>query len=233
MSSSQEQGARLQQGDQWISERIGEAPSLVKQELESRGFIFSPPEASSDSDLVFAAAGRLIGLLPSLNIALQRHVDAIFLLEADDQFDISHSEPRWPEWIFISRPQQMGDVATLRAAENVVHEAMHLQLSLVEQRIPLVADLQATIQSPWKQEPRHLQGVLHGLYVFVCISAFFHRLRDMKALGSRGLSHVKNRIFSINAEIASISVADLEKGLTATGSILLRRLLSQHPQLKR
>ncbi|HEX8214871.1 MAG TPA: HEXXH motif-containing putative peptide modification protein, partial [Allosphingosinicella sp.] len=121
---------------------------------------------------------------------------------------------------------QIGEVAALRAAENVVHEAMHLQLSFVEQATPLVADLEATIRSPWKQEPRQLQGVLHGLYVFVCISAFFRGLQEVDALGTPGRKHVEGRLSDIEAEIASVAVGDLKKGLTPAGSAFLNRLLS-------
>ena len=228
VSSSQERcapSARLQQDHNWISQRIGEAPSVVRKELESRDFIFSPPEAKIDGNLVFAAAGRLIGLLPSLNLVVRSHVDAIFLLESEEQFDVTHSEPRWPEWVFISRPQLTGEVAALRTSENVVHEAMHLQLSLFEKRTPLVADLEATIRSPWKQEPRNLQGILHGLYVFVCISAFFRGLRQTEALSYPGGKYVKGRLAAIEAEISSISMPDLERGLTPAGSSFLRQLL--------
>lgn len=220
-------GAQVQ-ADHWISERIGDAPPTVRQELHSRGFIFSAPGAKIGGEVVFKAAARLISFVPSLNAAVQRHVDSIFLLEAEEEFDVTHSEPRWPEWIFISRPQQIGELAALRTAENVVHEAMHLQLSLLEQRTPLVADLQTTIRSPWKQEPRHLQGVLHGLYVFVCIAAFFSGLREMQAIGGMGLKHVERRLKDIGDEIGSIAIPDLKNGLTSSGSVFLESLLS-HP----
>jgi hypothetical protein len=38
------------------------------------------------------------------------------LLKAPPAFDISHSEPRWPQPIFVSVPGKRGQVSALRAA---------------------------------------------------------------------------------------------------------------------
>ncbi|MEE8585492.1 MAG: HEXXH motif-containing putative peptide modification protein, partial [Acidobacteriota bacterium] len=62
----------------------------------------------------------------------------------------------------------------LRVAESVIHETMHLQLSLVERVLPLVRDdAVKELASPWKEEKRHPRGILHGLYVFALIYRFW------------------------------------------------------------
>ena len=58
-----------------------------------------------------------------------------------------------------------------RVAEALVHEAMHLQLSLLERRIELVESdrTKAVAFSPWRNSERDVQGVIHALYVFVIV----------------------------------------------------------------
>jgi HEXXH motif-containing protein len=207
----------------WFRDLIGEPPKAVASELKSRDFLFLTPGATKDRAEIVAAAERLIDHVPSVSSAVRGIVDAVFLLAAREEYDVSHSEPRWPGWIFVSAPCSVGAVSGLRLAENVVHETMHLQLTLLEARTPLVADAASTLHSPWKNEPRDLQGILHGLYVFACISAFLHKLLEPGALPDDGAAHARRRIALIREEVAAVPMRRLAHGLTQAG----RRFLEQ------
>lgn len=84
------------------------------------------------------------------------------VLEAEPGFDMSHSTPDLPRSIFVSVPGPDERDAVFRLAESIIHEAMHLQLTLVESVVPLVKTNEAVAFSPWKRSDRPVQGLLHG-----------------------------------------------------------------------
>ena len=109
--------------------------------------------------------------IPSLFATVAALVRSVHVLDpADDEYDVSFSEPDIPFSIFVSVPQEL--LIPLRIAEAIIHEAMHLQLTLIERYVPLVIKTQKKIFSPWRGEYRSIQGVLHALYVFRVIDNF-------------------------------------------------------------
>jgi HEXXH motif-containing protein len=174
---------------------------------------------STPTDLA-ARAEAWIMTVPTLGAVVAFLVEDLHLLGASPRYDISHSEPQWPARIFVSIPDRFDDVGALRFAESVVHEAMHLQLTLFETDRPVVADLRGTMLSPWRSEHRPFSGVVHGLYVFTCLRSFFHSLRH--AASGPADEHVTRRVRDIRAEIASIDLKDLIVGLTPLGAELAR-----------
>jgi HEXXH motif-containing protein len=217
----------------WLGDLIAEPPEAVATELKSRDFLFLTRDAIGKRSEAMAAAERLIDQVPSASSPVRAVVAEIFLLSAREEYDVSHSEPRWPGWIFVSLPRAAGLVSGLRLAENVLHEAMHLQLTELEARVPLVADSVGKLHSPWKQEPRQLQGILHGLYVSACISAFFGNLLDAGSTPQVGVDHVRRRIDSINEEIAGVPLDALREGLTEAGREFLESIVHAEPRIAR
>jgi HEXXH motif-containing protein len=159
-----------------------------------------------------------------LETAVEAAVGELVLLRARAAFDISHSEPRWPRAIFISVPGRPGPVSALRAVENVIHEAMHLHLTTIERADSLIADETMQMASPWRQEPRHLQGVLHGFYVFRCIAAFFATPTLNSKLDAEGARHVARRRGEIASELSRLDFDRLAVGLTPRGRAFLAAL---------
>jgi HEXXH motif-containing protein len=121
-------------------------------------------------------------------------------------------------------PSGLHQVSAIRAAENIVHEAMHLQLTTLEDILPLVADKRARMTSPWREEPRPLLGVLHGAYVFCCIDAFFGMPDFRRLLGNEGTDFVDRRRAQIAGELSQIEFDRLAQGLTSSGRLLLASL---------
>jgi HEXXH motif-containing protein len=167
------------------------------------------------------AAEDLIGLLPSLSRIAEQSISAVHLLSAEPGFDISHSEPRWRSTIFVSMPERTDGVGNLRFAEGVIHEAMHLHLTNAEEVTPLVNDFDGRMPSPWRAEARTYQGVLHALFVFACLAAFFRQIRRWGGMEQDGCqSHVGVRLSEIQSEMARLDVSRLIAGLTARGAEL-------------
>ena len=56
-----------------------------------------------------------------------------------------------------------------------MHEALHLQLSLVERVLPMVVSNPGgeseQVFSPWAGDGRSVRGLLHGVYVFGIFAA--------------------------------------------------------------
>ncbi|MGW1888713.1 HEXXH motif domain-containing protein [Streptomyces sp. NPDC002004] len=74
----------------------------------------------------------------------------------------------------ISRP---GDPLSL--AETLVHEFQHSKLGALLHLFPLLDDdRREEFYGPWRSDPRHLSGLLHGAYAFVGVTGFW---RDRKA----------------------------------------------------
>lgn len=216
--------ARTDIGDsRRLSSALREAAPTLRTEFRRRMI-----ECEAGSDLRTAAsvldhAEEIIDVAPKLRAIIRFCVHEVILLRApDDTYDVSHSEPRWPNRIFVSVPRP-SQVQLLRLAESVVHEAMHLNLTLAEHLAPLVCS-ERTLASPWRLEPRPAAGVLHGIYVFCCISRFFTHLQAATNLQPIQAEHVHTRQNQIAEQLASIDRRALRKSLTSPGVELLENL---------
>ncbi len=186
----------------------------------------------AEAQTLLAQASMMIDRVPPLARTIRALVRSIHILDAPSPgFDVSHSDPELPCSIFLSLPMEES-FAALRAAESIVHEAMHLQLTLFEAEEPLVEqDCEVTGFSPWQQRERPLLGLVHGLFVFAAIDRFMALLID-EGLEPHEESFALKRRREVASEIAEVAeVADLEAavGLTSAGRTLVRRLLGRSP----
>ena len=208
----------------WIWRRLRAASSDVAADLRHRGLRPIEPEAASPKCFVLAA--RHLALVPRLEAELARLVREVTLLEAYPGYDVSHSEPRWPSTIFVSVPPATDRNAALRLLENVVHEGMHLRLTEIARFCPLVRADAGRIFSPWKSEDREAQGVLHGLYVFICIVALFAKPRLLAGLDDNDRAYASRRVTEIGTEIEDVDMKLLEHSLNKNGRQFLQAILA-------
>jgi HEXXH motif-containing protein len=198
----------------------------IVEELASRGLLIA--EVAESSRLNFEMAAEHLSRLPTLEAVVNAEVDEITLLDAPPGYDISHSEPKWQGRIFVSSPPEGGEVAGLRVLENVIHETMHLQLTRYEDSYPLVRDHASRHFSPWKREERETQGILHGVYVFICIAALFAEPRLVRGLGPAGIDYAARRRAEIDVELRCVDMQALATALSPKGQELLSRLITSH-----
>ncbi len=149
-------------GGRAIIERLDPA---ARARFGDLAFAEAPPAAQ---DLLEGAVA-LLTQLPGMDNLLGALVRAIHLLSTAPGYDISHSDPDVPFSIFVSLPSPSEPHALARVAESILHETLHLQLTLIEAICPLVAKPQHEGYSPWKAQTRPLGGLLHGIYVFASI----------------------------------------------------------------
>ncbi|HEY2293621.1 MAG TPA: HEXXH motif-containing putative peptide modification protein [Thermoanaerobaculia bacterium] len=169
---------------------------------------------------------KILGAVPTVLPTVCSLIRSLHLIDpADDEIDISFSEPILPFSAFVSVPGPGAVAGELRVAEALLHEAMHLQLTLVEAVVPLVMPTEKAYFSPWRNEYRTAQGVLHALYVFRVIDAFLGKMSyEGPALGpSRG--HARERRATIARQVQEIHDFRNCVDLTPDGAAFVDRLL--------
>ncbi len=159
-------------------------PINISKQYKESGVNFYAAEEFSEKNLInnevldcVKDAFNIIRQVPSLFTTIVNLVKSIHLIEPEsDEYDVSFSEPHIPFSIFVSVPQKNTPINALRVAEAIVHEAMHLQLTLLEQLINIFVNSDKKYFSPWKNEHRTLQGALHAHYMFLVIKDYIYIL---------------------------------------------------------
>ncbi|MCP5275396.1 MAG: hypothetical protein H6936_11245 [Burkholderiales bacterium] len=154
--------------------------------------------------------------------ALVRNIHLLKLV--DDEYDVSYSLPNIPFSIFLSIPSQRIDNDSLRVAEAILHETMHLQLTLIEDIVPLVKQSSQKYFSPWKNEFRDPRGIIHALYVFRTIREFIKKLL-MTDLIQSNQKFLLKRKEEIENQLISLNDFGQSNALTEQGSLLASALV--------
>jgi hypothetical protein len=186
---------------------------------------FADNQCAQTTAHVQAAAGVLEGV-ETLADTVGCLVRSIHLLQAPKDHDVSHSSPQLPFSIFVSIPEPAERDASLRVAESLIHESMHLQLSLIDTIEPLVNTVEAGGYSPWKREFRPVEGLLHGLYVFAVIHQTLGFIAESQPASQRYCIKRRNEIKS---EVGILP--GQPDGLSTAGNALWQR--SRHHVLGR
>ena len=185
----------------------------TKQEMIEMGFSGLLAKSLELIRSVPALRGTVAGTCRSLHV----------LLASTSEVDVSYSEPSLPFSIFVSCPPATQRDRTERLAESVLHEALHLQLTLVDTVTPLVVEgaRQTRIFSPWKNEWRELRGLLHSVYVFGNLRAFWEHLAVSRCESVR---FARRRVEDISEELDAVRTVGTNRFLSARG----RRLAASY-----
>jgi HEXXH motif-containing protein len=81
--------------------------------------------------------------------------------------------------------------------------------------------------SPWRKEHRQLRGILHGFYVFYCVSEFFKILNLSNVLDAEGTSHAVGRRAQIGDEFSQVDFDQLARGMTNKGQMFLKAVVDE------
>lgn len=154
--------------------------------------------------------------------ALVRNIHLLKLV--DDEYDVSYSLPNIPFSIFLSIPSQRIDNDSMRVAEAILHETMHLQLTLIEDIVPLVKQSSQKYFSPWKNEFRDPRGIIHALYVFRAIREFIKKLLMTDLIQSNQKFLIKRKE-EIENQLISLNDFGQSNALTEQGSLLASALV--------
>ncbi len=147
------------------------------------------------------------------------------LQEKSSTEDTSYSHPGLPFSIFLSIPENNSPDVVIRVAESIIHEVMHLYLTLIEKSVDLVRDGNAQFYSPWRGQDRSIRGVLHGAFVFRAVFDFLHGVTKSLTTESQ-VQHCRDRQVEIRSQLEQISDFPSCTGLTVTGAELARALVT-------
>ena len=206
-------------------------PSRVAAEFDAVGLSLREVDdsaISADIDVLGQAWHLVHALWPELSSSIEHLVRCVHLLTAPSpEVDCSYSRPDLPFSVFLSVPDHGTPARIERTTEALVHETMHLQLSLVECRIPLIETgrTETVAFSAWRNCERHVQGVLHALYVFVVVQKLWQRAMQRAPCGlDRGFAEA--RVLSIRDEVARTCHLAASTGLSLEGRQIVRQLLA-------
>jgi hypothetical protein len=195
---------------------------------EEHGLILCSKEelVSTNALEKLKTAFSLFELVPGLPECLFKLVRCIQVIKQDyPETDTSYSHPKIPFSIFVSVCQDNSPVSALRVAESILHEAMHLKLTLLENVIPLINPNSTELfYSPWRGEERPIRGVLHGLFVFRAIYCLIKELNKLNSYKSEFMFGV-DRLRQLELEIIQIESFPSCSGLTEAGASLSKSLL--------
>ncbi|MDX8522066.1 aKG-HExxH-type peptide beta-hydroxylase [Mesorhizobium dulcispinae] len=199
-------------------------PANVRSRYEALDLSFRSDSPTFDECSLFTEALTWLDRQPGLLETIALMVRSVhYLVSPGPGYDISHSDPDLPFSIFVSLPIAENNAA-LRLAESILHEAMHLQLTLVEQAVPLIRNAQATGFSPWQQKDRPVRGLMHGLYVFRAIDEWLGAASE-SGLGFDQHHYVAKRRGQIAEEIAMVSDLGSSPALTERGRHFVQWLI--------
>jgi len=171
-------------------------------------------------------AFAIINQVPSLMRTVVVLVRSLHVIKPEDaDYDLSFSEPHIPFSIFVSVPEMRIVNDALRVAEAIVHEAMHLQLTLIESTSPLLLSRSKRYYSPWRKEYRDAEGILHALYVFRVIKRFFEYLSSTEGQPLNVAVYIRNRCDEINRQFEAVRSLRLESDLSRVGACFTQRLV--------
>lgn len=175
----------------------------------------------------FSQAFRVLEISPDCAKCISVLCKSVhFLKQLAPEYDTSYSHPDVPFTVFISISDETSATSTLRLAESLLHESMHLKLSLIEGHLDLIKqDSEQLFYSPWREELRPIRGVLHGMFVFKAILDFYMLLRIIYIGYPEQLDFVEWRIEKITSELKELNMFYLSEGLTSSGAILAKNLL--------
>ena len=188
----------------------------TREELRGMGFAETLAKSLELIGMVRPLQGTVAGTCRSVHV----------LLPPAPDFDVSCSDPSLPHSIFVSCPPATEEDRVERLAENVAHEALHLQLSLVERLEPLVGEIprDEPIFSPWRGEGRTVRGLLHAVYVFGNLRFFWGQVASIRPCSA---SFAGVRIETIDSEMAAASHLLKSRSLTPAGRRLATSFLAR------
>lgn len=198
-------------------------------EYQKTGVSFYTPDEILHTTVLSCIEDALasINQVPSLMATVTSVVQSLHVIKPRDiDHDVSFSEPDVPFSIFVSVPERRIANDALRVAEAIVHEAMHLQLTLIEETVGLVVASSKEFFSPWRREYRTVQGVLHGVYVFRVIDQFLRAVLSIQEVPAGDLSYIKSRRGEIALQLLTIGDFEECSDLTALGGTLAKTLIA-------
>ena len=201
------------------------APDVVRQITDDDIRVLDSHSIAGTAAHQLNEAFSLLDKVPTVWPTVRELVRALHVIEpSDNEIDVSFSDPSIPFTVFVSVPAIRSEVTTLRIAEAILHESMHLHLTLIAQIMPLVQPRGKRLYSPWRGEERDSEGIFQALYVFSVIRSFFAMVPTLTS--DEAGNHVSDRTRQIESQITQARDFRECDELTPEGAALVARLVN-------
>ncbi len=120
----------------------------------------------------------------------------------------------------VASPLDLGD--------HLVHELQHNRLQMIEERGPLFAGdggERPRSYSPWRDLPRGLYGIFHGVFVFIGVYRYWLGALESGSLGDAERAYALDRVLRLPHQLKlALAVLRGSARLTPLGQSLLEQL---------
>jgi len=177
--------------------------------------------------LFYDACEAVCTLAPMLFQSIRYLLRSFHVIRSNSpKIDVSFSVPSLPNSIFGSIPGFDDKEAVARLAETIVHEVLHLQLTLVEKYCPIVRlDMETRYMiSPWRNCPRPEISVIHGLFVFRTLEILWSQVNS--TYSESLLSFANRRVSEIHHQLSSLKDKKFDS-LTEFGQKILAGIFDE------
>jgi uncharacterized protein len=124
---------------------------------------------------------------------------------------VSFSDDSVPGALYVAPATGQGELGLVDLADSIIHEHRHQKLYLLCRAVDLVATDRPLVRSPWREEPRPPSGVLHAVFVFAELRAFWDWVQAFGPTSAR--ERARQEVDSITKR--------LQQGLTVLDSTAL------------
>lgn len=142
--------------------------------------------ATSNANGLAEMIAKALELIDTADPALHQRINQLINwyvpITAPDDPDVHHSfsATNLKGVIFLSEAYE-----DLRLAEALVHEFHHNELNVLLQTESIIEPVEGELYySPWRDDPRPLQGLFHAVYVFSGVIAFLRAVEKAPDLAS-------------------------------------------------
>lgn len=197
---------------------------LPTAETRSAQVVLAALEESPGTDALDCQVGRIIAAAGPAWHEFVTIVRAVTFVEIEGRPGLPYFSGSTSDFwgaIHLSVPRSDAVLA-----EALTHEAAHLWLMLAEDLEPLCADAWRGTEwdSPWRDDPRPLGGIVHGTFVFSCASLALAALVRAGVAGDE----VPARIARITAQVeAAARECERSGALAPLGSSVVSRALER------
>lgn len=192
LNRSGEQYPRIHHKDVWLCLPFGrtivfeEDEEIIKQSTALTGQALEIIESFSPE--LLAEIGRLS---PDIQFVSDP--------EAHPDQAVSLSDNSTPGALYVGVEVSGKPINPFLLADSIIHEHRHQKLYLLQREATLLEADAPLIKSPWRSDPRPPSGLLHALFVFVCLHEYWLYVAatgplDVREQAAKDIEQIRLRI---------------------------------------
>lgn len=192
LNKSGEQYPRIHQKDVWLRLPFGRTI-----EFEENEEIIKQSTALTEQalEIIESFSPELLAEIGRLSPDIQFISD----LEAHPDQAVSLSDNSTPGALYVGVEVSGKPINPYLLADSIIHEHRHQKLYLLQREATLLEADVPLLKSPWRSDPRPPSGLLHALFVFVCLHEYWLYVAatgplDMREQAAKDIEQIRKRI---------------------------------------